>query len=159
MKRDPALVRLSWDHHHGLVFARRIEQELPAASDEEAARIYADLVSFWAAGLLPHFRAEGECLLARLLRHLPHESDAVSRLQRDHLSMESFVALMRDTSDPAVRRQALADFGELLRDHIRWEELELFQVTQEQLTAEEMAALGEQLEEELPPLEAAPTGD
>ncbi len=60
MKRYPALVRLSWDHHHGLVLARRIEKELPGASDEQAAELYADLVRFWAAGLLPHFRAEGD---------------------------------------------------------------------------------------------------
>lgn len=156
MKRDPALVRLSWDHHHGLVFARRIAKELPGASDAEAAQLYSDLVAFWAAGLLPHFRAEGECLLARLVRHLPHESEPVVRLQRDHLSLESLVTTMRDASNARERREALASFGELLHEHIRWEERDLFEVTQQQLTEKEMAALGLQLEEELPPLEAAP---
>jgi hypothetical protein len=156
MKRDPALVRLSWDHHHGLVFARRIAKELPSASDSEAAQLYSDLVAFWSAGLLPHFRAEGECLLARLVRHLPHESEPVVRLQRDHLSLEALVATMRDASDAGERRDALAAFGELLHDHIRWEERDLFEVTQQQLTPDEMAALGEQLDDELPPLEAAP---
>lgn len=156
MKRNPALVRLSWDHHHGLVFARRIAKELPGASVAEAAQLYSDLVAFWAAGLLPHFRAEGECLLARLVRHLPHESEPITRLQRDHLSLEALVATMRDTSDAGERRAALTSFGELLHDHIRWEERDLFEVTQQQLTEGELAALGEQLDSELPPLEAAP---
>ena len=58
MKRDERLVRLSEEHHHGLVFALRLERELPEAGDAELADLYGDLLRFWARGLLPHFHAE-----------------------------------------------------------------------------------------------------
>jgi len=157
VKRDERLVRLSWDHHHGLVMARRIARELPRASDEAFGRLYADLLAFWAAGLLPHFRAENECLLARLVRHLAPGHEAVARTQRDHLDIEALVAVMRDTTDPAVRRDALADFGRRLRDHIRWEEAVLFAEAERSLTGRELDNLGEELSERLPGVVAAPS--
>ena len=64
MKRDPSLIRLSRDHHRGLVMSMRIDRDLPGADADEAALIYDQLEAFWAEGLLPHFRAECECLLA-----------------------------------------------------------------------------------------------
>ncbi|MGE5595866.1 MAG: hypothetical protein ACM3S1_07510 [Hyphomicrobiales bacterium] len=158
MKRDAALVRLSWDHHHALVMARRIELELPEADDEGVERLYADLIGFWAAGLLPHFRGEQECLLARLIRYVPPEHEAVQRTHLDHLYMEGLVATMRDSADPGERRAALARFGATLKAHVRWEEAQLFQLTQERFDADDMAALGRDLDEQLPPLEPAPTG-
>jgi hypothetical protein len=44
----------------------RIERELPAAGSAKTEQIYAELRSFWGAGLLAHFRAECGCLLALL---------------------------------------------------------------------------------------------
>ena len=107
MKRDDRLVRLSWDHHHALVFARRIAVELPTATDDEAGALYSDLVAFYAAGLLPHFRLEGECLLGRLVRAVAPEHEAVRRTLDDHLYLEALVMTMRDTADPAERRESL----------------------------------------------------
>jgi hypothetical protein len=156
MKRNDHLVLLSWDHHHGLVMALRIERELPGASDDQAAALYSDLLAFWSAGLLPHFRTENECLLARLIRHIPRTDESIARTQADHLDLEALVATMRDATDPALRRTALADFGTRLRDHIRWEERVLFEVTQEQLTNDEMSALGADIRERLPHIAPAP---
>ena len=136
--------------------ALRIARELPEAGDDGVERLYSDLLAFWSAGLLPHFRAEGECLLARLVRHVPHDHESIERTNRDHLDMAALVATMRDTRDPAERRSTLADFGLRLHDHIRWEERVLFEVTQQQLDDAEMDALGGEIEERLPNVEAAP---
>jgi hypothetical protein len=156
MRRSPALVRLSWDHHHGLVMARRIRRELPTASDAEVDALYADLVRFWAAGLLPHFRAEGECLLARLVRHVDLADERIQRTARDHLAIQALIVRMRDTADRDDRRQALAALGELLREHIRWEEATLFEAAQVLLDEAEQDALREHLDADLPPLASAP---
>jgi hemerythrin-like domain-containing protein len=147
MKREPELVPLSRDHHKGLLMSLRIERELPGADAEGLNRLYSDLIAFWAAGLLPHFRTENECLLARLVHHVPPDDDMVRRTQDDHLSMEALVATMRDTRDPEERRRALRRFGETLSNHIRWEEEVLFEETQRRLRREEMAALGRDVEE------------
>lgn len=156
MKRDDRLRMLSWDHHHGLVMSLRIERELPTADSAGLAALFSDLVSFWSAGLLPHFRTENECLLARLIRHVSPEHEVVRTTQRDHLSLEGLVATMRDTSDEQVRRGALAEFGAKLKAHIRWEESVLFQVTQQQLEDEEMNALGADINERHPEVVPAP---
>lgn len=133
----------------------RIEREL-AEAGADVGRLYADLLAFWSAGLLPHFRVEGECLLARLIRHVPESDDAVLRLQRDHLGMAALVARMRDSADDAGRRQALEAFGEQLRTHIRWEEQVLFERVQEHLSGPELDALGAEIAEALPQVVPAP---
>ncbi|MEX0801630.1 MAG: hemerythrin domain-containing protein [Dehalococcoidia bacterium] len=149
MKRDPELVPLSRDHHKGLMMALRIERELPDADAEGLNRLYSDLIAFWAAGLLPHFRTENECLLARLLRHVPPDDELIRRTQGDHLTIEGLVATMRDRDDIEERRDALRRFGETLRTHIRWEEEVLFEETQRLLERGEMAALGRDVEERI----------
>jgi hemerythrin-like domain-containing protein len=145
MHRDEALVRLSEEHHHGLVFSLRIERELPEADEDQVAALYADLLRFWAQGLLPHFHTESECLLARLVRHVPLDDPSVLRLQRDHLSLEALVAAMRDADTLELRRLALTAFGEALRAHIRWEERDLFELLQGSLDRVELAAAGREI--------------
>lgn len=150
MKRDARLVRLSREHTQALMLARHIAREGPAADPDGVAAMYANVIAFWAAGLLPHFSAEGECLLARLVRHVPIDDERVVRLQRDHLGIESLVATMRDAHDMEARRAALLAFAERLRVHVRWEEDTLFPATEALLEEEELDALGEDLAARLP---------
>ena len=150
MKRDPRLVRLSEEHHHGLVFTLRLERELPDAGDAELAALYGDLLRFWARGLLPHFHAETECLMARLVRHVPDNDDRVQRTQRPHLGLEALVAGSRHAAGDEERRDALATFGETLRSHIRWEERVLFESLQEDLSEAELDAAGAEILDRLP---------
>lgn len=156
MKRDPRLVRLSEEHHHGLVFSLRLERELAGATETQLAALYGDLLRFWTRGLLPHFHAETQCLLARLVRHTSPQSPSAQRLLADHFSMETLVARMRDAATGEQRRNALAQFGETLRDHIRWEERVLFEETQRLLTEPELDAMGREIEARLPKPTAAP---
>lgn len=114
------------------------------------ARLYGNILASWDARLLPHFRVEQECLLARLVRHVPKDDELITRTLGDHLSMAALVATMRDTMDSELRGDAIRRFGETLRSHIRWEEEALFEVTQRQLSENELAALGREIAERLP---------
>ena len=156
---DPRLAPLSEEHHHGLVFALRIERELPAASGEEVEELYSQLLRFWSRGLLPHFHTESECLLARLIRHRPVDDPHIQRLNADHLSMYGLVARMRDTASAADRQEALREFGATLHDHIRWEERELFEAAQAELSEAELDGLGAEVAERHPKLVRAPWED
>ena len=153
-------MRLSREHTQALMLALRIERELPTASDQHLARLYADLIGFWSAGLLPHFHAESECLLARLLRHRDDDDPQLRRLQTDHLRLEALVATMCDEDGVNPRREALAAFGKRLREHVRWEERELFEAAEEALSEAELDAVAADLAERLPehPL-PVPLGD
>ncbi|HXG35353.1 MAG TPA: hemerythrin domain-containing protein [Dehalococcoidia bacterium] len=146
MKRDPSLIRLSRDHHRGLAMALRIERQLSAVDEASISKLYDDFLAFWESGLLPHFRAECECLLARLCRHLGLEDALIARTQRDHLRIGELVTRMRDGADNAVRRDGLSQLASLLREHIRWEEEVLFQAVQKELSSQELAALRADIE-------------
>lgn len=150
MKRDPRLIRLSREHTQALLLAQRLDRMLPAATDEEAGALYSQLIAFWSAGLLPHFRAEGECLLARLVRHVPDDDGRVQRLHRDHLRLEALVAIMRDAEDISDRRATLLEFAGTIRTHVHWEEAVLFPATEELLPPDELDALGAELATRLP---------
>ena len=146
-KRHDSLIPLSREHHSALVMALRIEREVPDADEQRLQEVYGTLIAFWAQGLLPHFRAENECLLARLVRHVGAEDDLVRRTQRDHLGIEALVALMHDTDDLEARRRLLLEFAGVIRAHIRWEEDMLFAETERLLSGEEIDALGADVSE------------
>lgn len=150
MKRDPALLRLSRDHNRGLVVALHVERALPEASEPEIDAMQRTIVDFWQSSLLPHFRAECECLLARLVRHAGLSHALVSRTESDHLQVHAIVASLRDTQDTGTRRGLLASLAALLRNHIRWEESVLFEATEASLTPPELAALQADLAERIP---------
>jgi hemerythrin-like domain-containing protein len=142
-RRHDSLIPLSREHHTALVMAMRIDREVPDGDTAAVAAVYDTLIAFWAQGLLPHFRAENECLLARLVRHVDAEDERIVRTQRDHLGIEALVAAMRDTNDLDDRRRLLLDFAARIRGHIRWEEDVLFSDAESLLTGEEIARLGE----------------
>lgn len=150
MQRDPRLIRLSREHHHALVMALRIERELPDADIGGMKALYGDLIRFWSAGLLPHFNTENDCMLARLAKRSDPGLQHAGRLQRDHREMEDLVEEMRVARTPDDRRVALERFGNRLREHIRWEERELFNWMQRELDEEDLDAIGAYVEQHLP---------
>ena len=101
MKRDPALVRLSRDHHRGLVLCLYIDRLLPTADDATLDRMQQEIVEFWQTGLLPHFRAECECILARLVRYLAMDDALVRRTEDDHLRINTILQRLRDAAASA----------------------------------------------------------
>ncbi|MCA9644139.1 MAG: hemerythrin domain-containing protein [Myxococcales bacterium] len=150
MKRDERLARLSREHTQALMLALRIRREVPDAPEETLSEFSSRIIAFWSAGLLPHFTAEGECLLARLVRHISEEDDLVRRLQRDHLHIEAFVAAIRDDTTVEGRRSLILELGRALSAHVRWEEEQLFPSTENLLSEEELTAVGADLEMRLP---------
>jgi len=72
--------------------------------------------------------------------------------------MEALVATMRDAETVEQRRDALAEFGDSLRDHIRWEEDVLFSETERWLVRGEMTALAGEIDGRQPehPVEVPP---
>ncbi|MEX2446449.1 MAG: hemerythrin domain-containing protein, partial [Dehalococcoidia bacterium] len=107
MPRDPRLIRLSREHHHGLVMALRIQRELPHASPGDLGGLYSDLVRFWGAALQPHCEAEDEALLARLAAHEDEGLALAGRLQREHRDLEALLDGMRAATVGEDRRGAL----------------------------------------------------
>jgi hemerythrin-like domain-containing protein len=126
MQRIEALRRLSSEHHSGLVIARRAREQAGASAGREAA--WADLRQRFADELEPHFKLEERGLLPAL--RAAGEKMLVERTLDEHLRMRTLIA----TGGP----DALTAFAEMLTDHIRFEEKELFETAQLALGAEEL---------------------
>jgi hemerythrin-like domain-containing protein len=117
-KRDPSLIPLSHDHHHGLVRVFRIRQALRATADlEREAAVTRD---FFKRDLAPHFRAEEEVLVPVLRECGGLGGDALSKLVDEHRMLERLVSELARTITP------LRDVADLLERHIRYEEREIF---------------------------------
>ncbi|MBI5658222.1 MAG: hemerythrin domain-containing protein [Nitrosomonadales bacterium] len=128
MKRSPALRNLSNEHHHGLVLAKRAKN---AAVTEAAQRAWQGIRDRFAADLEPHFRAEEIGLLPVLER--AGETELVRRTLDEH---DRLRRLINENG-----AQAMTGFAELLEQHIRFEERELFEAAQQKLSPEEIGRL------------------
>ncbi|MBE9608752.1 hemerythrin domain-containing protein [Chitinilyticum piscinae] len=117
MKRSPALIQFSREHHPALVLAKRIQH---AAEHERAALMPTPA---FLAELESHFAAE-EIQFAPALAALPV---LAARFAGEHARLR---ALMHRLQQGELA--ALAEFGETLAAHVRFEERELFMVLQEQ---------------------------
>lgn len=124
MKRHPALRSLSSDHHQGLVQARRLIRAGRAEATEPIARAF---LAFWAAHTQPHFREEEEVLLPAFARYGDPAAAPVVRVLTEHVQIRRLVAdLQREVATGAPTAATMQALGELLHDHIRYEEAVLF---------------------------------
>lgn len=117
-KRDPSLIPLSHDHHHGLVRVFEIRQALRSGQGLEAQ---VELTrAFYRDELTAHFRAEEEIVFPAI----GAATDAATATLADLIAEHRRLGEMVDSLDAST--QGFAAFADLLERHIRREERELF---------------------------------
>lgn len=132
MKRTEALQPLSRDHLKALLAAKALRE----ADDVGAARVaYLD---FWREHGAHHFRVEEEVLLPWWARYAPIDREGVIRMLEEHLEIRRRTLDLEAGESSADDLRAL---GELLHDHVRFEERQLFPAIEESLSAEQLAQL------------------
>jgi hemerythrin-like domain-containing protein len=137
MKRHPALVPLSRDHHHALVIARRLRHATIQTAPETARAFLAH----WDAEQKQHFRLEEELLLPAYAAHGAPNHPAVLRMLLDHM-------LIRRDADQLANApplELLHDLGARLAAHVELEERELFPLIEQTIPEPELDALGDRL--------------
>ncbi|MBV1789610.1 hemerythrin domain-containing protein [Marinobacterium sp. D7] len=130
---------LSSDHHRALVIAKRARQ---ASGEDESAltRLWAEIETAYRSELERHFAIE-ERYLSEPLRAVG-ETNLVERLLGEHRQLRSHF-----TADAERSLDALHRFGELLAQHVRFEEREFFNTAEERLDAHTLAAVEAACEE------------
>ncbi len=128
MKRHPALVALSREHHTALSLANRVRKAAATGDAEllEAAR--AEVVARFETELEPHFAAEELSLLPELAS--AGEIVLVERTLDEHRELRALVHALASREAAPEPAQCLGDFGALLAAHVRFEERELFERAQ-----------------------------
>lgn len=122
MKRSEALVHLSRDHHRALSFSLKFENILKE-SEANAVLFWNNWRQEFSGHLAEHFTEEEERLFPLL--HSLGEIHAIERLKREHKQM-----LLLLQAENAI---AASKFAGLLREHVRYEERDLFNLLQQQI--------------------------
>jgi len=143
-KRHPSLISLSREHHHGLALALRLRQGDKALLNdgwthdrrEQAKRVE----DFYRAELFHHFIAEEKALFPSMRRQVPVSSSLIDRLVLQHREIEEIVSRVgvAATHDLAT---LLVRLGEVLEQHIRAEERELFPMYEEKIPEDVASAI------------------
>jgi len=132
IKRHPAMVSFSKDHHFGLLLVWKIRQGLKKSI--EAGRIGNYVLYFFSEDLLKHFADEEKLLFSRL------RADNLLRIQaeEDHAVIYQLIKDIRNQTEDTGLLTQLAD---RLEKHIRFEERELFNHLQSVIGADELALI------------------
>ncbi len=143
MKRSPGLQKFSREHHTALKLARDFRQAVDANDQRLLEAACAAARHCYEEELAPHFREEETFLL-------PHLQAAgceavVARTLVEHRAMKRAVRDLEIADADALRR-----FADLLADHVRFEERELFETAQRVLDAETLARVAQRCEELAP---------
>src|SRR5690349_17970214 len=134
IKRHPAIIELSKDHHFALLFIWKIREGLKKSVEPE--RISRYIIHFFDTDLIKHFADEEEVLFNKI----PPENRLVKEAIEQHRSIKQIVVDIRNSVNDL---NTLEQFADMLEKHIRFEERELFNYLQENIseaTLQEVAA-------------------
>ena len=145
MKRNKNLVNLSSEHHDGLVISLRIKKALEKLDNQTIIINY--IKHLWSS-LNNHFKQEESNFLA--YNCIDSKNELIKRMLDEH---KQFEILVQNLSESKTKKEDLTKFAELLNDHIRFEERELFPFIEESLSEEELKQIGINIEETHQPLD------
>ncbi|MGH9787612.1 MAG: hemerythrin domain-containing protein [Candidatus Acidiferrales bacterium] len=161
MKRHPSLHALSEHHHHALVQALLIRRavypesrkagrrtaESPRRRRAVVRRVARDYLRFWQTTGRLHFREEEEVLLPALARHVALDTQpAVVQMLAQHAVIRGRIEQL--AAKLAANRNVepeLTALGQLLHDHVRLEENQVFPRIEAILSEKELRRLGRRL--------------
>jgi hypothetical protein len=139
MKRDPALVTLSHDHHRALFVAHKLRR----AAEPTAAEARAAFLVFWERHGEAHFRLEEDVLLPAYAAHGDPHHPFVARALCDHVAIRHRAAEL--ARDPTPALADLAALGTALAEHVRLEERELFPLIESTMPAKALTVVAADL--------------
>jgi len=147
MKRHPALVVLSHDHHEILQVARLLRRQgvTVTGGGRLDERQQCQVVRQFEDGLRTHFRVEEGALRVAAGNGEPRTCELLRAAAGVHRHLERMLATLRcDT----VTGTELAQLGDSLHGYVRGQERELFQELQRVLSETDLAQVGRHLARE-----------
>ncbi len=136
IKRNENILKLSKEHHFSLLFCWKIRNGLKHGVTTERINMYVKY--FWQHCMQPHFKEEEEILF------VPLQDEMVKKATEQHKDIkrqveELFFNAGVDTT------QRLAHLADIVDNHVRYEERELFPYLEKQLSITQLKNIGKQL--------------
>jgi hemerythrin-like domain-containing protein len=145
MLRNKNLIPLSHQHQHALAFCVRIDRALANPAAMDTGVIQQEITALYEAELASHFEAE-ERVVFPAAEQVEEMTSLVDELRIEH------GLIRRGVKRAGAKDLTVSDiqvFAASLSAHIRKEERELFEVLQQQLSAEELERMGREIEKSL----------
>jgi len=140
MKRHESLIPLSHQHHSLLILAQLIKKDSPfykgLPTDLPEKRVYT--LNKFKEEIVPHFEAEELILIPFILGKNKRIDILSEEIVGEHKKISELIELIRNEVDI---EENLDNLGNLLSEHIRKEERELFQLVQEVFSEEQLSKL------------------
>ncbi|HZM53066.1 MAG TPA: hemerythrin domain-containing protein [Vicinamibacteria bacterium] len=144
LKRDPALVPLSRDHHFALRQCLWLRRAAAGTDSGDAISVARDFLAFHRTELTAHMEDEEAVLFPAVEAFDP---EGTARLQREHREIHALAARLGDALTGGLDPRALmSDVASLLDDHIRYEERGYFMEAQARLDGPSLRRVGALLE-------------
>ena len=138
MKRHPALIELSRDHHAALFVAMQLKR----ADETSAEKARSTFLASWDTHGSDHFRLEEEVLLPRFAEYGPAHHPFVAHVLCDHVTLRR---LARDIASTSPDVSLLAELGTELEQHVRFEERQLFPLIESSMPEEALTEVADDL--------------
>jgi len=135
LKRIEELRALSDDHHTALVLARRCQEAAQGRPTLSIETVWEGVLTAFSSDLEPHFQIEESFLLPAL--DGLEEFELTARIRNDHARLRT----LRDTTP--LTANLVEEFGRLLESHVRFEEREVFEPTQDRLPKAALRAISD----------------
>src|SRR5690348_675147 len=129
IKRYKALVSFSKDHHFGLLLSWKIRQGIDKGVSSERISNY--VLYFFENDLHKHFDEEEKMLFALL----PSQDVLRKKAEAQHQSIYQLVKTIKANKD---QQSVLKQLADVLEEHLRFEERELFNHIQQQVPPAEL---------------------
>lgn len=139
LKRHPALIPLSKDHHFGLLLCWKIRTGVKKEIAPDRMVKYVSY--FFDSHLKKHFEEEEQ----HIFTLLPETNDKRKKAERQHRKLNRLVQKL--SLEPEKTDITLGQIEEELEAHIRFEERELFPFLQRNMEEPELEQLKQTIEE------------
>jgi hemerythrin-like domain-containing protein len=136
IKRSVQLQPLSREHHDGLLFVWKLKQGLENKTSSERLKDYTGW--YWRHHIKPHFFQEEKILIPLMKADHP----MAVQLKREHEYIRELILTIDNEPD----KHDFIRLANLLESHIRFEERELFQYLEQNLSTEQLIDIFEKLE-------------
>ncbi len=150
MKRHQSLYKLSHDHHHGLVKARRLIN-LNSENENDFNSFAEDFLKFYKEDLVQHFREEEEILLPYFAKYVTENNELILETFKQHIKIRQTIFEIDEKikSKGIINLNLLRQIGNLLDEHIRFEERILFPEIENHIPEKELLKIEKLIKNQL----------
>jgi hemerythrin-like domain-containing protein len=137
IKRSKQLAPLSREHHDGLMYVWKIREGLKNGTAISKLKQYT--IWFWQQHIKPHFYQEEKILLP----YIPANHELAIRVKKEHENIRELILNLDREAD----EKTFIQLCDLLNNHIRFEERQVFLFLEQTLPVEKLNNIYLQLEQ------------